>query len=168
MTVDTCETFCLPADIGDLDPKGAVRLCPPLQPLPALRPSLTSSPGAESIRQRAASRAVPPTEELRSGRTEPRPDSSAVHLLSDDPANVCESENLLLDASTDPHPPSESEPGLALLAYPSATWSSCPSLQRTSRWSGSGPDLPPSPPQGQLDPHRWPVLPPISPVKGEK
>ncbi|KAM6961588.1 uncharacterized protein LKV04_020608 [Tautogolabrus adspersus] len=72
-------------------------------------------------------------------------------------------------ASTDPalNPYLDSDPGLVTLAYPSATWSSCPSpLRTTPPRSGSRPKLTPTASVTRLESHRWPVLPPISPVRG--
>ncbi|XP_029351549.1 uncharacterized protein LOC115037189 [Echeneis naucrates] len=59
-------------------------------------------------------------------------------------------------------PSLDSDQGLVTPAFPSATWSSCPSPPR----SGSGAKMTPSPPVSQLEVHHWPVLPPISPVRG--
>ncbi|KAM9704837.1 uncharacterized protein ACNS7B_001264 isoform 1-T1 [Menidia menidia] len=56
--------------------------------------------------------------------------------------------------------------GGATLAFPSTSWSSCPSPQRSGQRSDSGPVLTPSPPTSRLESRRWPVLPPISPVRG--
>lgn len=79
-------------------------------------------------------------------------------------------ENLNKGASLDPglNPSSDSDRGPITLAFPSTTWSSCPSPQRTTPRSGSGPKLTPSASVTRLESHRWPVLPPISPVRGEK
>nr|XP_043876578.1 uncharacterized protein LOC122766049 isoform X1 [Solea senegalensis] len=73
------------------------------------------------------------------------------------------------DVVTDPglDPSWDSNHGLVPLAFPSTTWSSCPSPESTTtpHCSGSGAKLTPSPPP--LQSHRWPVLPPISPlIKG--
>lgn len=81
-------------------------------------------------------------------------------------------------------PLSGSDQCLATLAFPSTTWSSCPSPQRTTPRPGSGPGSglgsgpgpEPGPGPGltlsasvaRLESHRWPVLPPISPVRGEE
>ncbi|XP_030296066.1 nascent polypeptide-associated complex subunit alpha, muscle-specific form-like isoform X2 [Sparus aurata] len=77
-------------------------------------------------------------------------------------------ENLNKGASLDPglNPSSDSDRGPITLAFPSTTWSSCPSPQRTTPRSGSGPKLTPSASVTRLESHRWPVLPPISPVRG--
>lgn len=79
-------------------------------------------------------------------------------------------ENLPKEASEGPtsDPFLESDHGLTTLAFPSTTWSSCPSPQRTTPQSGSGLGLTPSAPVARLESHHWPVLPPISPVRGEK
>ncbi|KAE8281300.1 hypothetical protein D5F01_LYC20278 [Larimichthys crocea] len=68
------------------------------------------------------------------------------------------------DASLDP----ALNPSLDLLtvAFPSATWSSCPSPEETTPRSGSGLKLTPSASLTRLESHHWPVLPPISPVRG--
>lgn len=100
----------------------------------------------------------------------PRP-TSGVLPQSDKPLSRREStNNLHQDASLDPFPnPSlDSDHGLITLAFPSTTWSSCPSPQRTTPHSGSGPNLTPSASVTRLESHRWPVLPPITPVRGEK
>lgn len=97
--------------------------------------------------------------------------TSGVPPHSDKLKSRCESaNNLPRDVSADPAPnPSlGSDHGLVPLAFPSTTWSSCPSLQRTTPCSGSGPNLPPSASVARLESQRWPVLPPISPVRGEK
>lgn len=62
----------------------------------------------------------------------------------------------------------DSDHGLTTLAFPSTTWSSCPSPQRTTPQSGSGPKLTPPDSVARLESHHWPVLPPISSVRGEK
>ena len=74
------------------------------------------------------------------------------------------------EASLDPvpNPSFDSDHGLTTLAFPSTTWSSCPSPRRTTSCSGSGPNLTPSAPVTRLESQHWPVLPPISPVRGEK
>lgn len=66
--------------------------------------------------------------------------------------------------------PSDPVHGLVALPSPSSTWSSCPSPQQSTARSGSAAKLTPSPSAGQQEwlSHRWPVLPPISPVRGEK
>ncbi|XP_040005299.1 uncharacterized protein LOC120801970 [Xiphias gladius] len=102
----------------------------------------------------------------------PRP-TSGLHPNSDKPLSVSKSiktaEDLQQDAFVDPglNPSLDSDHGLVTLAFPSATWSSCPSPQRTTPCSGSGPKLTPSPAVSRLESHRWPVLPPISPVRGQ-
>ncbi|XP_070709945.1 uncharacterized protein [Pempheris klunzingeri] len=98
--------------------------------------------------------------------------TSAVISPSDKPLRRCESpkttENLNRDPSVHPdlNPSLDSDYGLTTLAFPSATWSSCPSPQRTSPRSGSGPKLTSSASLTLLESQRWPVLPAISPVRG--
>lgn len=79
-------------------------------------------------------------------------------------------ENINPDTSTDasfsqfPFPDEEH----ATLEFPSITLSPRLSPLRTSPRSGLGAKLTPSPPQSRLESHRWPILPPISPVRGER
>lgn len=89
---------------------------------------------------------------------------------SSDPFRHESAENVPTEASVGPvsDPFSDSDHCLATLAFPSTTWSSCPSPQRTTPRSGSGPGLTPSASVTRLESHRWPILPPISPIKGEK
>ncbi|KAM7367245.1 hypothetical protein PAMP_015160 [Pampus punctatissimus] len=156
------------SDIRDLEPEGSVCFSP-LHPSLVMQSPLPSNPPAVSSPQQSTSTTTPPLSELLVGQTKPlspRPTSN-IHPHSKKPASSRKStKNLLHDASVDPDPnPSlDSDHGLLTLAFPSTTWSSCPSLQKTTYCSGSGAKLTPSPPQ--LESHHWPVLPPISPVKG--
>ncbi|KAM7378390.1 hypothetical protein PAMA_013342 [Pampus argenteus] len=155
--------------IRDLEPEGSVCFSP-LHPSPVMQSPLPSYPPAVSSLHQSTSTTMPPLSELLVGQSKPispRPTSS-IHPHSEKPASRRKStKNLLQDASIDPgpYPSLDSDHGLLTLAFPSATWSSCPSLQRTTYCSGSGAKLTPSSPP-QLESHRWPVLPPISPVKG--
>ncbi|KAM3588125.1 uncharacterized protein V6R79_021835 [Siganus canaliculatus] len=106
------------------------------------------------------------------GRSErsPRPAPSLLpqlHKPSHRLESDATSETLCPDASVDTglNPSSESDQGLLNLAFPSATWSSCPSPQRTTSRSGSGPKLTPSASSARLESQRWSVLPPISPSR---
>eukprot|EP00064_Thunnus_orientalis_P021719 superscaffoldBa00006787_g21887 len=159
----------LSADIRDLDPEGSVCFSP-LQPSPVMQSPLASSPPAESNPHQSTSTTTPPPCELLFSQTKPlspRPTSS-IRPRSDKPVSSRRStKNLIQDTSIDPglNPSLDSDHGLVTLAFPSTTWSSCPSPQRTTYRSGSVAKLTSSPPQ--LESHRWPVLPPISPVKVE-
>ncbi|XP_042258493.1 uncharacterized protein LOC121890373 isoform X2 [Thunnus maccoyii] len=158
----------LSADIRDLDPEGSVCFSP-LQPSPVMQSPLASSPPAGSNPHQSTSTTTPPPCELLFSQTKPlspRPTSS-IRPCSDKPVSSRRStKNLIQDTSIDPglNPSLDSDHGLVTLAFPSTTWSSCPSPQRTTYRSGSVAKLTSSPPQ--LESHRWPVLPPISPVKG--
>nr|XP_046235015.1 uncharacterized protein LOC124053670 isoform X2 [Scatophagus argus] len=163
------------SDIGDSeDPDRAGGPClSPLQPRPVMRSAL--APAGSSLRQSPINTATPPAlYEPVFGQTEPispQP-TSGVFPQSDKPASRCEStkitQNLHQDASVDPglNPSLDSDHGFITLAFPSTTWSSCPSPQRTTARSGSGPKLTPSTSVTWLESHHWPVLPPISPVRG--
>ncbi|XP_068573341.1 histone-lysine N-methyltransferase 2D isoform X1 [Cebidichthys violaceus] len=164
------------ADIRDLDPEGSVCFSP-LQPCPVMKsPSASYPPAGSNPRQSPTNAtATPPLYEPLFGQTKPLspPLQSAVLPQSDKPLSRSESakitKNLQLVASVDPglHTSLASDHGLVTLAFPSATWSSCPSPQRTTpHSSGSGPKLTPSASVTRLDSHRWSVLPPISPVRG--
>ncbi|XP_028256316.1 uncharacterized protein LOC114432486 [Parambassis ranga] len=156
------------ADIEDSDLKDTSCLSP-LQPSPVLQ-LLTSPPTSLNPHQNNTV-TTPPLYEAGFGQTK----SLSPHLVqgahpnSDKP--LCSSrctdpaENLQLDASMDAglNPSDQAHPSLA---FPSATWSSCPSPQRTTLRSGSGAKLTPSSPVSRLESQRWPVLPPISPVRG--
>ncbi|XP_035536539.1 mucin-5AC-like [Morone saxatilis] len=156
----------LSADIRDLE--GSICSSP-------LRPSPPYSPAGSNPRRSSANTATTPQlYEPLFGQIKPlstRP-TSAVLPQSDKPMSRLESsktaENLHQDASLDPalNPSLDSDHGVITLPFPSATWSSCPSPQRTTPRSGSGPKLTPSASVTQLESHRWPVLPPISPVRG--
>lgn len=132
---------------------------------------LTLYPTALSNPHQSTCATTPPFCELLLGQTtplSPRPTSS-VRPHSEKPVSSHRStRSLLQDASIDPtlNASLDSNRGFITPAFPSTTWSSCPSPQRTTYRSGSGVKLTPSPPQ--LEVHRWSVLPPISPVKGEK
>ncbi|XP_044042403.1 uncharacterized protein LOC122871396 isoform X2 [Siniperca chuatsi] len=164
-----------PSDIRDSDPEGSVSFSP-LQPCPAMQSTLASYPPAGSNPRQSSmnTTTTPPLYELLFSQTKPLPPRpmSGVLPQSDKPLSRRESakttENLHKDACVDPglNPSLDSDHGLITLAFPSATWSSCPSPQRTTPRSGSGPKLTPSSSVTQLESHRWPVLPPISPVRG--
>ncbi|TDG96573.1 hypothetical protein EPR50_G00230120 [Perca flavescens] len=163
------------AEMKDSDPEG-ISCFSPLQPCPVMKSPFASYPPAGSNPHQSSTNATttPPLYEPLFGQTKPlspRP-KSIVLSKSDKPLSRREStkttENLHQDASIDPdlHPSLDSDHGLNTLAFPSATWSSCPSPQMTTPSSGSGPKLTPSASVSQLESHRWPVLPPISPVRG--
>ncbi|CAG04162.1 unnamed protein product [Tetraodon nigroviridis] len=128
----------------------------PLQPCPLMGSPLVPRPPPGS-----ASANIPPAN---SGHLTPFP----VFPPSSKPFGPGSPENLPAEASAGPvsGPFSDSDPCLATLAFPSTTWSSCPSPERTTPRSGSGAGLSPSASAAGPDPHRWPLLPPISPVKG--
>lgn len=157
----------LAADIRDSDPEG--RACfSPLLPCPVMQSPLASCPPTGSSRRGSSMNIT-----ASPARFEPLPPRPASGVLSqaDKPPSKGESaNNLHQDASGAPvpNPPLDSDRGLITLAFPSTTWSSCPSSQRTTLRSGSGPNLTPSASVTRLESHRWPVLPPISPVRGEK
>ncbi|XP_054481033.1 uncharacterized protein LOC129112825 [Anoplopoma fimbria] len=166
----------LSGDIRDSDPEGNVCLSP-LQPCPVMKSPLASDPpvGSNSRRSSPNATATPLLYEPLFGQTKPLspPLKSGDPPQSDKPLSRIQSsiitENLHPDAPVDlgPHPSLASDHGLVTLAFPSATWSSCPSPQRTTpHSSGSGPKLTPSASVTRLESHRWSVLPPISPVGG--
>lgn len=153
------------------DPEGGA-CSSPLQPRPVMQSPLASPPEG-SIPGRSATSSTTnsrPFYEPVFGPTKPlspRP-MSGVLPQSDKPLSIGResTENLHRDASLDP----ALNPSLDLLtvAFPSATWSSCPSPEETTPRSGSGLKLTPSASLTRLESHHWPVLPPISPVRGEK
>ncbi|XP_060925151.1 histone-lysine N-methyltransferase 2D isoform X2 [Limanda limanda] len=138
------------------------------QPSPVTSPLLPSLPPSGSDPHQPSLN-IPPVCEPLFGQTTPlssRP-TSRLHPNSDKPLSSRQSTRSLPgEAFVDLHPSSDSDRGLVPLAFPSATWSSCPSPQTTSPRSGSAAGLSPSPPLSRLESHRWPVLPPISPVRG--
>ncbi|XP_051248795.1 uncharacterized protein LOC127359114 [Dicentrarchus labrax] len=153
-------------DIRDLE--GSI-CSSPLRPSPPYPPA-----GSNPRRSSANTATTPQLYEPLFGQIKPlstRP-TSAVLPQSDKPMSRLESsktaEYLHQDTSLDPalNPSLDSDHGLITLAFPSTTWSSCPSPQRTTPRSGSGPKLTPSASVTQLESHRWSVLPPISPVRG--
>ncbi|XP_032361514.1 histone-lysine N-methyltransferase 2D [Etheostoma spectabile] len=163
------------AEMRDSDPEG-ISCFSPLKPSPVMESPVASYPPARSNPRPSSvnATATPPLYEPLFGQTKPlspRP-KSVILTKSDEPLSRCEStktpENLHQDASIDPdlHPSLDSDHGLITLAFPSATWSSCPSPQMTTPRSGSEPKLTPSASVTRLESHRWPVLPPISPVRG--
>ncbi|XP_042367685.1 histone-lysine N-methyltransferase 2B [Plectropomus leopardus] len=162
------------ADIGSSDPEDSVCLSP-LQLCPVMKTPVAFSPPAISnpLQSSTNATATPPLCKPLFGQTKPlspRP-ASAVFPQLVKPLSRHQSakttENLHLDVSADPglHPPLDSDRGLVTLAFPSTTWSSCPSPQSSTRRPGSGPKLTPSA-SDRLESHHWPVLPPISPVRG--
>ncbi|XP_036976974.1 mucin-5AC isoform X1 [Acanthopagrus latus] len=164
----------LSADIRDSDPEGRPGLSS-LQPSQVMQSPLASCPPAGSS-PRPTSTNITTTPALREpllGQTKalsPRP-TSGVPPQTDIALGRCESpktKNLHNGASLDPgvNSSSGSDHGPITLAFPSATWSPCPSPQRTTPRSGSGPKLTPSASVTRLESHSWPVLPPISPVRG--
>lgn len=161
------------AGIRGSDPEGSV--C--VSPRPVVRSPSASYPPAESNPRYSSmnTTTTPPLYEPVFGRTEPlSPRRTSGFSLQSDKLSRREStvttENLHQDAPVDPglNPSLDSDHGLITLALPSATWSSCPSPQWTTPHSGSGPKLTPSASLTRLESHHWPVLPPISPVGGEK
>nr|XP_023008424.2 uncharacterized protein LOC101478573 isoform X2 [Maylandia zebra] len=162
------------------DPEGYVSLSPS-HPSPLMQLPLASSPPEESDLHQsfkknttADSTATPVFYEPLFGQTKPispRP-IPAIHCNSDKPQSSKRStkipQNIHLEvfvAPADLNTSLDSDQG-ATLAFPSTTWSSCPSPQRTTPHSGSLAKLTPSPPMSRMESHRWPVLPPISPVRG--
>ncbi|XP_062239128.1 serine/arginine repetitive matrix protein 1 isoform X2 [Platichthys flesus] len=155
----------LSAVTRDSDPEDCSSAPQPSQvtsPLPPSLPPTGSDPHQPSPN-------IPPLREPLFGQTTPlssRP-TSRLHLNSDKPLSSRQStQSLPGEASVDLPPSSDSDRGLVTPAFPSATWSSCPSPRTTTPRSGSGAGLSPSPPLSRLESHRWPVLPPISPVRG--
>lgn len=129
------------------------------------RPSAGSSPSCSSVTIPTTSPLCQPI----SGQLSPFSPHTVVPPPSQ-PFRHDSTENLPTAASAGPasDPFSDSDHCLATLAFPSTTWSSCPSPQRTTPRSGSAPGLSPPASVSGLECHRWPILPPISPVKGEK
>ncbi|XP_018552775.2 uncharacterized protein LOC108897564 [Lates calcarifer] len=165
----------LSADIRGSGSEGSGCFSPP-QPSPVMPSPLASYPPARSSLHQSSMNTTtnPPLYLPLFGQTQPLPPrpTSGPHLNSDKPLSSGKStktaEHPHQDAFIDPglNLSLESDHGLVTLAFPSATWSSCPSPQRTTPYSGSGAKLTPSPPASRLESHRWPVLPPISPVRG--
>ncbi|XP_069376123.1 histone-lysine N-methyltransferase 2D isoform X2 [Paralichthys olivaceus] len=161
----------LSAVTRDLDPEGCGCSSPPspAMQLPLLHshPPAGSNPPPPSMNITTTTN--PPLCEPLFGQTKPlssRP-TSGLRLNSGKPLSGHRStKSLQQDASADLYPSLDSDRGLVTLAFPSATWSSCPSPQTTTPRSGSVADLTPSPPLSRLDSARWPVLPPISPFRG--
>ncbi|KAI9543032.1 hypothetical protein NQZ68_013963 [Dissostichus eleginoides] len=159
------------SDIRDSDSDG-IFCSSPLHPRPGIKTPLASPPpaGANLCQSSTNATTTPPLYKPLFGHTTPlipRP-KSGDRPQSDKPLSrreTAKAENPHRDASIDPalHPSLESDHGLVPLTFPSATWSSCPSPQMTTPRSGSGPKLTPSP--SLLESNRWPVLPPISPVR---
>ncbi|XP_029681647.1 uncharacterized protein isoform X2 [Takifugu rubripes] len=157
----------LSADARDSEPeRGAFS---PLQPCLGVGSPLAShlSPGSS---QSCSSGNIPNTSILCEpifGQLSPLCPRTLSGVIDQSPKQQSE-ENLSKEASV--HPPYEpcldSDHGLATLEFPSTTWSSCPSPQRSTPQSGSGPGLTPSASVARMESHRWPVLPPISPVRG--
>ncbi|XP_034529478.1 pollen-specific leucine-rich repeat extensin-like protein 2 isoform X3 [Notolabrus celidotus] len=151
------------SDFRDSDPEGSVCLSP-LCPR-----SVMQSPSALTMRATTTSplcerpsRPDEPDEPL-----SPRLTSGVLPQPDEPSAELTESHHRA--ASTDPafNPCTDSNPGLTALAFPSATWSSCPSPQRTTPpRPDSRQKLTPSVSLTPLESHRWSVLPPISPVRG--
>lgn len=157
-----------PADATDSTPDVRISLHP--SPVMELPPS--PLPAGSSPHQSSTKTTTPPHCELVFGQTKafsPRVDSH-----SEKPASSSKSRKSTANphkaAAVDPglNPSSDSDQGLVTLTFPSTTWSSCPSPQMTTPRSAPGAQLTPSPPVSRLDSHRWPVLPPISPVRGEE
>ncbi|XP_035762530.1 uncharacterized protein LOC102781111 isoform X2 [Neolamprologus brichardi] len=162
------------------DPEGYVSLSPS-HPSPLMQLPLASSPPEESDHHQsfkknttADSTATPVFYEPLFGQTKPfspRP-IPAIHCNSEKLQSSKTStkipQNIHLEAFVAPADINTSldSDQRATLAFPSTTWSSCPSPQRTTPHSGSLAKLTPSPPMSRLESHRWPVLPPISPVRG--
>lgn len=164
------------------DPERYVSLSPS-HPSPLMQLALASSPPEESDLHQsfkknttADTTTTPVFYEPLFGQTKPfspRP-IPAIHCNSEKPQSSKRStktpQNIHLEAFVAPadlNVSLDSDQG-ATLAFPSTTWSSCPSPQRTTPHSGSLAKLTPSPPMSRLESHRWPVLPPISTVRGEK
>lgn len=156
----------LAADIGH--PEGGTCFSP-LQPCPVTQTPLASCPPTgSSPRGSPMSIADPPA---RVEPLSPRPASGILSQADKPVSRGRESANHLhQEASAAPVPNRslDSNHGLITLAFPSTTWSSCPSPRRTTPRSGSEPNLTPSASVTRPGSHRWPVLPPISPVRGEK
>ncbi|XP_016889459.1 uncharacterized protein LOC103382581 [Cynoglossus semilaevis] len=98
-----------------------------------------------------------------------RPSSHLQPVLDKPPSRhhgIIKEDNYNQDVFTEPVPDSSlvSDQGHLPLALTSATWSSCPSPQRSTPRSRE--KLNPSPPPGVLQSQCWSVLPPITPFKG--
>ncbi|XP_077956631.1 uncharacterized protein LOC120818181 isoform X3 [Gasterosteus aculeatus] len=166
----------LSGDLGDSEPGGSV-CSSPLQPRPVTgSPSAPRPPPASHPRQPSANAsATPLLYEPLFGQTRPLspPSTSGGLRQSDNPPSRSESPDAtkylqpVPSEAPGPHPSMASDRGLVGLAFPSATWSSCPSPQRTTpRSSGSGPAPTPLASAPRLESRRWSPLPPISPVGG--
>lgn len=172
------QSFLCPfaANVTDSDPEGSFCVSP-LHPSPVMELPLSPSPAGSKPHQSTTKTTTPPPYKPVFGQTKPSPSPRPISSIcshSDKPVSSSRSiktaENLHKDASIDPglNPSIDSDHGLVTLTFPSTTWSSCPSPQRTTPRSASGAKLTPSPPVSRLESHRWPVLPLISPVRGEK
>ncbi|XP_055368105.1 uncharacterized protein LOC114861695 isoform X2 [Betta splendens] len=150
--------------VTDTDPEGSVCLSP-LHLSSVMELPLSASPAGPTPHGSTTSTTTHPPYEPDSRQTKafsPRPTSS-IQSHSHKPLSSSRSskpaEKLPHDASTDPalNLSLPSDHGLVTLTFTPTTWSSCPSPQRST---------PPSPPLSGLESQRWPVLPPISPVRG--
>lgn len=159
------------------DPEDDVSLSPaqpsPLKQLPMVSSSPPGSDLHHSLKDKTPTTTTSVPSDPQTKPFSPRP-LSAIHLNSDKPQRSNRSakvpRNVHLEASVAPGDLNlslDSDQGAAL-AFPSTTWSSCPSQQRTTPRSGSAAKLTPSPSVSRLESHSWPVLPPISPARGEK
>ncbi|XP_026183221.1 uncharacterized protein LOC113142419 isoform X2 [Mastacembelus armatus] len=162
------------SSLPDIDSDAESSACfSPLSPSPVMELAQASPASGSNPHQSTTKTTNPLFLKPLCGQTKPlspRPPSS-IPPHSDKPMSSNEStkaaENDHQDSSIDPglNPPPDSDHGLVTLTFPSTTWSSCPSSQRTTPRSRSGVKLTRSL-VSRLESHRWPVLPPISPVRG--
>lgn len=161
------------AGVTDSDPDGSGCLSPP-HLSSAMELPRSSYPAEPTPHQSTTNTTTHPTYKPSSGQTKPylTHPSSSIRSHSNKPTSRSKSskpaENLPQGASIDPGLDPSLPSDLVTLAFTSTTWSSCPSPQRTTPCSASGAKLSPCPPLSGLESQRWPVLPPISPVRGEK
>ncbi|KAK2859163.1 hypothetical protein Q5P01_003783 [Channa striata] len=161
------------SDIMDSVLEGSISLSP-FHPSTVMEIPLASPPAGSSPHQSTLKTFTPPLHKPVFGQTKAlSPHStSSIRPPADKPVSASKStntaENLHQDSPTAPgfNPSLDSDRGLVTLAFPSTTWSSCPSPQRTTPRSVSGAGLTDSSPLSRLESPRWPVLPPISPVRG--
>ncbi|KAK2882883.1 hypothetical protein Q8A73_021816 [Channa argus] len=161
------------SDLIDSSPEGSIRSSP-FHPSTVIEIPLASPPAGASPHQSARKPTTPPLCKPAFGQTKPlSPHStSSIHPHSAKPASASKStksaQNLHQDSPTDPGfiPSLGSDQGPVTLTFPSTAWSSCPSPPRTTPPLESRTKLTDSPLVSRLESHRWPVLPPISPVRG--
>ncbi|KAM4569994.1 uncharacterized protein PAE49_009251 isoform 2-T2 [Odontesthes bonariensis] len=160
-----------PANIIASDREGSVCFTPP-QLSSVMQVPLVSYSSAGSNLRRSSENTItttPAQDEPLCGQ--PKPTTPGIHPKSEKPESSRSRKTTKTPHLDTPADPSlnlslSCDQGDATFVFPSTTWSSCPSPQRTTPHSWSGAKLTPSLPASRLESHRWPVMPPISPVRG--